>query len=106
RPGPRRKVSLHCGLAGNRSAYSRRCLHFRLPAAAGSAPRRPDKIAGENFRREIVRRAESEVHEETERALSMITSRGLSSRTNVRDLPKGRGSHKLLSVTLASTVKI
>src|SRR5229473_2045641 len=44
----RRHVSLLCRLAGNRSAYSGRCLHFRLSAASGSAPGRFDKIAGKN----------------------------------------------------------
>src|SRR6266513_5075127 len=67
----RRNVSLLCRLAGNRSAYSGRCLHFRLSAASGSIARRPDEIAGKDFRREIVRRTKSETHQEARRSNCM-----------------------------------
>src|SRR2546423_1867676 len=106
----RRDVSLLRGVAGNRSAYSGRCLHFRLPAKTRSAPRRLDEIAGKNFWREIIRRAKAGMDEEIDWGNGMSPSRtgsyqNMSSRTNVRDLPKAVGSYKVLSVTLASTVR-
>src|SRR4029077_13729590 len=91
-----------------------RRLHFGMPAPAGSAARRSDEIAGENFARKIARRPKTGADEEINRGAGMSPSRTGNCQNmyaeprhgGARDLPKGGGSHKLLTVTLTSSVRL
>src|SRR6266849_10244283 len=82
-----RYVSLLRRSTRDRSIVAGRCLHFRLSAPARSVARRFDEIAGENFGREVVRRAKTRTYEETERGARVKLEHGEAQGSAVSSLP-------------------
>jgi NADH-quinone oxidoreductase subunit C len=68
----RRHVSLLRRSSGDRSTFAGRCLHFRLPPAAGGVAGWPDEVAGENLARAFVEETETGAGRETRGSIIMI----------------------------------
>src|SRR2546430_5505386 len=63
----------------DRSAFACRCLHFRVPAAPGSAARWSNEIAGENFTRALVQESKARTTPKTRGRFAMTRQEFLPS---------------------------